>query len=80
MMVDIYLALTLWFYFIYFFRKKKKFLSKVRGQFSRYEKVAITWVFIVLVSNTIIFTVDNSLDVLFLFIENYSFESAWDLF
>ena len=77
---DIFLVLLLWFYFIYFFRKKKQFLSKTRGQFSRYEKVAITWTFIVLLSNTINIGFDNSLDIMFLFIENFAFEGLWNLF
>lgn len=71
----------LWFYFIYFFRKKKKFLSKTRGEFTATEKAVITWTLLVLVSNTINFAFDNVLDVLFLFITNWeSFEDTWNIF
>jgi len=68
------IAFLLWFYFIYFFRKKKQFLSKTRGQFTFQEKAIISWTFIVLLSNTINFAFDNYLDVHFLFIENFDFE------
>lgn len=80
LITDLYLVLFFWYYFFYFFRKKKLFLSKTRGVFTRYEKLAITWTFIVLVSNTINLTLDNVLDILFLFIENFSFERFWNQF
>jgi hypothetical protein len=69
-----------WFYLNYFFRKKKEFLSKTRGQFTFKEKAIIVWTYVILFLNTINFTFDNYLDVKFLYIENYDFENQWNAF
>lgn len=71
----------LWFYFVYFFRKKKLFLARQRRQFTQNEKVAVVWMIIVLISNSVNFSVDNVLSVIFLFRPNLeSFEQVWRIF
>ena len=62
---DVTMVALLWFYLIYFFKKKKLILSKERRQFSGKEKCVITYLFIILVSNSVNVVVDNTIDIAF---------------
>ena len=76
----------MWIYFLYFFKKKKEFISRQKGeefkraQFTNKEKALIIWTAVVLLSNTICIGVDNAIEIVFLFIESYTtFEPIWKL-
>lgn len=80
-LTDESLVFLLWAFLIYFFRKKKQFLSKSQGQFTQKEKVIITWLVIVIALNSFNIAVDNIVDITFHFIANwYEFEDFWRLY
>lgn len=61
------LIALLWIYFIYFFRKKKEFLSKSGGQFTTKEKTFVILLGLILTSNSINIAIYNIMNCVQLF-------------